>query len=157
MRRFSASDEPPPADWLCVFDPLIRYSKPGCLDSSSEEGPYFDPFDAYGLDSDPVPPKIAPDDPYTKREVPSNVWDCFAPTRLDRQNLRDHHFSALKGPLGCECSGTASSPRTGGRLDREGIESGRGCVVGVRSGWSSPRHSSSDSIWIGAGEDDEFA
>jgi hypothetical protein len=32
-----------------------------------------------------------------KRELPAYVWDCFASTRLDRQNLRDHHFSALRG------------------------------------------------------------
>jgi hypothetical protein len=97
IRRFSASDEPPPAEWLCVFDPWVRYSRPGRLGSSSEEGPYFDPFNAYGLDSDPVPPRIAPEDSYTKREVPDNVWDCFVPTRFDRQNLRDDHFAALRG------------------------------------------------------------
>ena len=98
MRKFSASDEPPPAEWLCVFDPCIRYFNPGRLGGFSEEGPYFDPFDAYGLDSDPIPRPIAPDHPYTKREVPNNVWDCIASTRLDRQNLRDQHFSALRGP-----------------------------------------------------------
>jgi hypothetical protein len=97
MRIFSASDDPPPAEWLCVFDPLIRYSKPGHLGGFGEEGPYFDPFNAYGLDTDPIPPLIPPDDHYTKREVPDNVWDCFVPTRLDRQNLRDYHFSVLRG------------------------------------------------------------
>jgi len=62
MRKFSASDEPPPAEWLCVFDPLMRYATPGRLGGFNEEGPFFDPFDAYGLDSDPIPSPIAPDD-----------------------------------------------------------------------------------------------
>ena len=35
-RKFSASDDPPPAEWLCVFDPLMRYSKPGYLGSFPE-------------------------------------------------------------------------------------------------------------------------
>ena len=32
-----------------------------------------------------------------KREVPEDVWDCFAATRLDRQNLRDRNSAALRG------------------------------------------------------------
>jgi SIR2-like domain len=115
IKRFSASEELPPAEWLCVFDPLIRYAKPGRLGSFSEEGPYFDPFDAYGLDSDPIPPKIAPDDPYAKREVPDNVWDCFAPTRLDRQSLRDDHFAALRGHW------AVNVPRLPARLGQLGV------------------------------------
>ena len=97
MRKFASSDKPAPADWLCVFDPSIRYSKPGHLWTIGEKGPYFDPFTAYGLDSDPVPPNINPDDYFSKREVPLNVWDCFAATRLDRQNLGDDSFASLRG------------------------------------------------------------
>lgn len=96
-RKIASSDPPPPADWLCVFDPLTRYSKPGHLWRSGTRGPDFDPFSAYGLDSDPVPPKIAPDDFYAKREIPENAWDCFAVTRLDRQNLGDDSFAYLRG------------------------------------------------------------
>jgi hypothetical protein len=131
MRRFLASDEPPPADWLCVFDPSIRYSTPGCLGGFSEAGPYFDPFDAYGLDSDPVPPKVAPDDTSTKREVPSNVWDSFAPTRLDRQNLRDHHFAALRGHLAVNVSGLPA------RLGQVGAWIGKVSNQAVAVWWAS--------------------
>jgi hypothetical protein len=49
-RKFSDSDDPPPAEWLCVFDPSIRYSKPGNLFSTGEKESFFDPFDAYGLE-----------------------------------------------------------------------------------------------------------
>jgi hypothetical protein len=95
--KFASSVDPPPAEWLCVFDPLIRYSKPGYLGGSSEEGAYFDPFEAYGMDSDPVPPKIDPNDYFAKRNVPDGIWDCFALTRIDLKDLKNDGFAALKG------------------------------------------------------------
>jgi hypothetical protein len=111
-KRFAVSAEPPPADWLCVFDSSIRYSKPGHVWDSNEKGPYFDPFSVYGLDSDPIPGPFEPDDYLAKREVPTNVWDCFAATRLDRQNLRDDNFPVLKG------HGATHVPRLPSRLSQ---------------------------------------
>lgn len=96
-RKFSASDEPPPAEWLCVFDPSIRYSKPGYFGGFRERETYFDPFEAYGMDSDLVPPKIDPKDPFERRDVPYGAWNCFALTRLDHQDLGDDDFATLKG------------------------------------------------------------
>ena len=95
--KFSASDNPPPAGWLCVFDPLIRYSKPGYLGRFSEQGPYFDPFDAHCLDSDLMPSKIDPNDYFTKRDVPNDVINCLALTRLDHKDLQDNDVAALRG------------------------------------------------------------
>jgi hypothetical protein len=57
----------------------------------------FDPFDAYGLDTDAVPPKIDPSDYLQKREVPENAHDAFALTPLDREDLRDASSSAFRG------------------------------------------------------------
>jgi len=54
-KRLAQAPDPIPADWLYSFDPFIRFAKPGRTGSLMEMGPYFDPFDAYGLDSDPVP------------------------------------------------------------------------------------------------------
>ncbi|KAF0221305.1 MAG: hypothetical protein FD174_443 [Geobacteraceae bacterium] len=96
-KRVTASENPLPAEWLCVFDPAIRYLKPGNLGSYFERGPYFDPFESYGLDGDPIPPKIDPEDHWAKREIPEGVWNCFAATRLDRQNFQDSNFAALRG------------------------------------------------------------
>ncbi len=96
-RQFATSTEPPPAEWLCVFAPAIRYAKPGHLRQWDEEGAYFDPFDAYGIDADPPPPKIEPDDFSTQREIPDKVWDCFTFTSSDRRSLRDHHLAAFRG------------------------------------------------------------
>ena len=96
-RKFSEGDDPPPAEWLCVFDPYQRYSKPERTGGFGEQGPFVDPFDLYGLDTDIVPKRIDPDDHFEKREIPSTAWDGFAANRLDRQNLRDDSFSAIRG------------------------------------------------------------
>lgn len=96
-RKFSEGDDPPPAEWLCVFDPYRRYARPGHTGGLGEQGPFIDPFDLYGLDTDIVPKQIDPDDHFKKREVPSTAWDGFAANRLDRQNLRDDSFSAIRG------------------------------------------------------------
>ncbi len=96
-RKFAESDDPPPAEWLCVFDPVRRYAKPGRSGSFGARGPYVDPFDWYGLDADVVPNKIDPDDHYAKREVPENAWEGLAANQLDRQCLRDNNLSALRG------------------------------------------------------------
>ncbi|MFN4310076.1 MAG: SIR2 family protein [Ferrovibrio sp.] len=52
-RLFANSEPIPPADWLCVFDRLVRYQEPlkPILDKQG-----FDPLVAYGLDDDPPRP-----------------------------------------------------------------------------------------------------
>lgn len=114
-RKFSEGDSPPPANWLCVFDPYQRYVKPRYRGGVSAEEPFVDPFDIYGLDSDIAPAKIDPDDHYTKREVPASTWDAFAANRLDRQNLQDDSFSALRGHW------ASNAPRLPSRLNQIGV------------------------------------
>ena len=114
-RKFAESDPPPSAEWLCVFDPNRRYAKPRRLDRYGTEGPYVDPFDIYGLDSDIAPHEIDPDNYYAKREIPSSAWDAFAATRLDRQNLRDDNFPAMRGHW------SANIPRLPSRLYQIGM------------------------------------
>lgn len=96
-RKFSEGDTLPSAEWLCVFDPLRRYAKPGYIGRYESQRQFVDPFEIYGLDSDIAPNKVDPDDSYSKREIPANVWDAFAANRLDHQNLRDDSFSAIRG------------------------------------------------------------
>lgn len=93
-KRFTGDDEPPPAEWLCVFDPYRRYAKPMQTAHGSGLNEYIDPFDLYGLDSDVVPKKIEPDD-YSNREVPRDSWNAFALNRFDRNELADENISAL--------------------------------------------------------------
>ncbi|MGA8498550.1 MAG: SIR2 family protein, partial [Xanthobacteraceae bacterium] len=95
--RFASARNPPPATWLCVFDPACRYQKPGRLNLLQGVTEVFDPFDAYGLDTDPVPPKIDPSDYLQKREIPETVRDAFTLTPVDREDLREANSSAFRG------------------------------------------------------------
>jgi hypothetical protein len=97
VRMFSQGDDPPPAEWLCVFDPHRRYAKPERAGRLSPQDLSVDPFDLYGLDSDEVPKRIGPDDHYEKREVPSTAWDAFTANRRDTQNVRDGSVPAIRG------------------------------------------------------------
>jgi hypothetical protein len=109
-RRFSASDPPPPADWLCVFDTSIRYLKPGRIGGFRDPEQHFDPFDVYGLDADPTPPKIGPEDYHSSRKIPDDIWDCFRTTGYDLYSLREGDTPALRGRW------AARAPRLSGRL-----------------------------------------
>jgi hypothetical protein len=98
LRKFSAGDEPPPAEWLCVFDPHRRYAKPGRSGYFfTESGAYIDPFDIYCLDSDVPPEKIDHEDNFANREVPTDSWDAFPLNRVDKLNLTSDNFPLLRG------------------------------------------------------------
>jgi len=96
-RKFASGDNPPPATWLCVFDPYRRYAAAGRLGGYAEQGSFVDPFDLYAIDSDTVPERTNPDSVHSRRGVPAGAWDAFALNRLDRVGLREDQVSSLKG------------------------------------------------------------
>jgi hypothetical protein len=87
----------PPAEWLCVFDPSCRYSRPEPPEWLEQEDSAVDPFDLYGLDSDAAPQTADPDRPSAARDIPSDAWNAFSANSLDRVNLSDDHFAAVRG------------------------------------------------------------
>ena len=93
VRKFSEGEEPPPAEWLCVFDSYRRYGEPGKLGSWLQEGPYVDPFDLYRIDSDVPPDKVNSRD----RKPPADAWDAFNLSRIDKTTLRDDNFPSITG------------------------------------------------------------
>ncbi|MCP3667431.1 MAG: hypothetical protein GY696_33885 [Gammaproteobacteria bacterium] len=97
LKHFSEGNSPPPAEWLCVFDPGRRYAKPGYAGDFQSRGPFVDPFDYYAIDSDAVPARVDPDDHYVKRDVPTDCWDVFSLTRADRADLDDNSFPFFRG------------------------------------------------------------
>ena len=100
-RKFLESDPLVPATWLCVLDSSIRYSKPG-LD---RDGKIVDPFNFYGLKSDPVPPKaISQDDLFKDREIPANIWDSFALGLYDKMNIENSSITPLCGTYSIDVS-----------------------------------------------------
>ena len=96
-KRFAQAEKPPPAEWLLTFDKCCRYEKPTQTVPRWDSDQIVDPFELYGLDSDPVPEKIASDDYYSKRELPSDVWDAFDLTHVDKADRQDSQFSYLRG------------------------------------------------------------
>ena len=93
VRKFSEGEEPPPAEWLCVFDKYRRYGEPGRLGSWLQEGPYVDPFDLYRIDSDVPPDKADSRD----RKAPADAWDAFNLNRVDKTNLSNDNFPSITG------------------------------------------------------------
>ena len=93
VRKFSAEEEPPPAEWLCVFDSYRRYGEPGKLGGFLQEGPYVDPFDLYRIDSDVLPDKANSRD----RKPPADAWDAFALNHIDKTTLRNDRFPSITG------------------------------------------------------------
>lgn len=57
-KRFADAKTAPSAEWMCVFDPNVRYGEPRKRSWNDEEE--IDPLDLFGLDDDPPrPPKEA--------------------------------------------------------------------------------------------------
>lgn len=57
-KRFADAKPTPSAEWMCVFDPNVRYGEPRKRTWNDEEE--IDPLDLFGLDDDPPrPPKEA--------------------------------------------------------------------------------------------------
>jgi hypothetical protein len=82
-RRVAVARPTLPAKWLYVFDRNARFSTPVGRPHELERQ-RFDPFVAFGLDSDPAPPVLSPEDIFTRRDVPPDAWDGFAVSRVDR-------------------------------------------------------------------------
>ena len=108
LRRFSDHNPTPPADWLCVFDPRIRYGHPGPSGTWRDPGPVVDPFDCYGIDSD-TPPSTGSRGPQL-RDVPSDAWDAFFLNRLDTSDIAENLSPCFRD------HGSASPPELPRRL-----------------------------------------
>ena len=76
-RALAEAKRPLPSEWLCVFDPTIRFGTPEYFTSA------VDPFIRYGIDSDPEPPKNWKGDSFQDRKTPEEAVDVLAPLPLD--------------------------------------------------------------------------
>jgi hypothetical protein len=81
-----------PPEWLFVFDRRARYGNPAPMFESNV--PQFDPFDAFGLDSDPLPAPPDPDNRYAPRAVPQ-AWDATALIPADLEGLSRQHAASF--------------------------------------------------------------
>lgn len=140
VKRFCVGEVLPSAEWLCVFDKYRRFAKPGKSGSFGPKGPYVDPFDLYGLDSDIPPTKPDPEDHYAKREAPSDAWDAFELNRLDRSAIRDENLTALRGHW------ANHSPHLVARIGQLGIWLGKVCDQPAAVWWAAHQLSLHKSI-----------
>lgn len=94
-RIFAEHEPPPPAEWLCVFDPQVRFDKPRMtsLDGSARED--FDPFAAYGLDGETAPPRNQ--DRHRSATVPQSSWSAFEAVSGERPAGRSAVPVSLRG------------------------------------------------------------
>jgi hypothetical protein len=83
MQLFAEHSNTPHPEWLCVFDASIRYSVPGHIGRRSDPGEYFDPFAAYGIDSDSDVELFRNEKNFRRRRFPENVWHFFSYTPED--------------------------------------------------------------------------
>ena len=93
---FSEVRPPLPSEWLCVFDPQVRYGEPAPELGRFTEGPIIDPHVRYGLDSD-LPQRA--EDKHSPREgrVPDTAWSALEPGPRDLQGLERYQIAFLRG------------------------------------------------------------
>lgn len=89
-KAFADADDPPPAEWICVFDRRVRYGAPGreAPHRFTREEPEIDPFALYGLDDDPVVDIDATQNGGPSRAIPQDAWDGLYWTDEDHAELR---------------------------------------------------------------------
>ncbi|TXG83982.1 MAG: hypothetical protein E6R12_06040 [Sphingomonadales bacterium] len=95
-KRFADARPAPSAEWMCVFDPNVRYGEPRKRSWNDEEE--IDPLDLFGLDDDP--PR-APKEANGQRIIPGFNplnWKHGDASFPERTGLRGWH-SQLANPL----------------------------------------------------------
>lgn len=85
-----------PAEWLCVFDPAIRYGQPSTI-VRGHDGPTVDPYELYHLDRDPIPQTKNLESTHVENRMPQGVWSAFDHNEKDFQDLRPDQLSGIRG------------------------------------------------------------
>jgi hypothetical protein len=85
-----------PAEWLCVFDPAIRYGQPGPI-VRGYDGPTVDPHELYRLDNDPTPQTKGSDSDFSGTTIPKEVWSAFEHNASDFDGVTPAQLSGIRG------------------------------------------------------------
>lgn len=96
---FAEHEPAPPAEWLCTFDPYVRYDRRRPISWRDAEPDRFDPFLNYGLDGElpparneagkELPGPIAP---------PNGSWSAFDAQLGERASDKAPVQASLRGP-----------------------------------------------------------
>lgn len=95
-RAFLAAKPTPPAQWLGVFDPGIRYATPRDR-MIDPKGTAIDPFAQFGLDSDLLPSPSNPQNPRSDRALPDGAWSALEPLPADTYPNSSIPRSSMRG------------------------------------------------------------
>ncbi|MCD6181331.1 MAG: SIR2 family protein, partial [Candidatus Cloacimonetes bacterium] len=106
MREFCEHSPSPHPEWLCVFDPRIRYGQPGRLDLFDHESEVVDPFKKYCLDSDEKLLNVQKIDtgsddeedfkaqsnnnPFSTNKLHEMAFNCFKANEFDEFSLTEN-------------------------------------------------------------------
>lgn len=107
--RVATSDTLLDGCWLLVLDPGQRYRNPVHLDPSGELDGQFDPFNAFGLDTDFTPKPADIWQQLRARDLPHDALDILKPTRTDFEEMSEPKGGALRG--GAAALAAALPPR----------------------------------------------
>jgi len=93
---FAKHEPAPPAEWLCAFDPDVRYDQRRSLTWRDPEPDHFDPFDSYGLDNE-IPP-IGGEEQPSQHAPPPDSWSALEAVPGERPTGRNPSLASLRGP-----------------------------------------------------------
>ncbi len=94
---FAKESPPLPAEWLCVFDPVVRFGEPGRTKAGG--GPdesLADPQERYRIDSDPLR-EAGGRTSSLNSAYPGGAWSALEPTAIDREELEVRQVGLLRG------------------------------------------------------------
>ena len=86
-----------PAEWLCTFDPNIRFAEPRRRYLRSND-PVMDPFDCYGLDSDQRPTTVSNEEYSRKQRKPDDAWSGLDVNNADFSDINISVAVNFSGP-----------------------------------------------------------
>lgn len=95
-QAFAAFHPPMSSEWLCVFDPLVRYGEPRDISGWFSDGPKIDPFPRYCLDND-LPPRTEDQKNYGQERAPRDAWSALEPSAADFLDVEHHQIAYLCG------------------------------------------------------------
>ena len=95
--RVAMSDTLLDGSWLLVLDLHQRYRSPVDADPYGKSDGLFDPFTAFGLDTDLPPKPPDPDRHLESRNLPPDALDVLRPNRRDFEEMSEPSGGALRG------------------------------------------------------------
>lgn len=93
---FADHEPAPSAEWLCAFDPYVRYDRQRSINWPDPDPDRFDPFDSYHLDGETAPNRQ--DERPGSFSPPPNSWSAFEADSDEGPGGRNQIQRSMRGP-----------------------------------------------------------